>query len=238
MRDPVRLQKYLALCGVASRRRAEQFIAAGRVTVDGVVVREMGLTIIEGKNLIAVDGRQVVREKKLYYYLLNKPKGYITSARDPQGRPTVTSLIKNPPVRLYPVGRLDYDTEGALLLTNDGELAQRIQHPSYETRKTYEALVRGLPQRELLNRMQRGLLIDQRLTSPARVTVLAKKGGNSLLEITIHEGRKHQVKKMCKAIGHPVLELKRTAYGALYLGSLVPGEYRELKAFEVKKIFL
>jgi 23S rRNA pseudouridine2605 synthase len=238
MTDPVRLQKYIAQCGVASRRKAEELIGAGRIAIDGVIIREMGIRIVPGKNSVTFDGKPVQAEEKLVYYLLNKPKGYVTTLSDPQGRPIVTSLIKEKNVRLFPVGRLDLDTEGALLLTNDGVLAQKVQHPSYEIDKTYEALVKGCPSKDQLGHLEKGIFLEGKLTAPATVSIISRVGGNCLMRITIHEGRKRQVKKMFAFIGNPVLQLKRTAYGKLSLGRIPLGKYRQLNPSELKKIFL
>ena len=238
MSGPIRLQKYIAQCGIASRRKAEEFIAAGRIAIDGVVTREMGIRIIPGKHRITFDGKLVEIRESLVYYLLNKPKGYVTTLSDPQGRPIVTSLIRNSNARLFPVGRLDLDTEGALILTNDGELAQRIQHPSHGIDKTYEALVKGAPHRDKIVLLERGIFLEGKMTSPASVSIVARVGKNCLMRITIHEGRKRQVKKMFGYIGNPVLHLKRTAYGKLSLGRLPLGEFRQLNPSELKKIFL
>ncbi len=235
--EKVRLQKYLARCGLASRRKAEEFISEGRVTVDGVVIKTPGVSVTIGKELVCLDGKPATLEEKLYYFLLNKPKGYVTSVSDPQGRPVVTSLIKNCPARLFPVGRLDFDTEGALLLTNDGNLAQKIQHPSHETNKSYEALVHGHPGKAKLHNLTTGIVIEGKMTSPATLKPLLHKKKTALIEITIHEGRKHQVKKMFKAIGHPVIALKRVAYGKLFLDQLPTGSFRVLSASDLKKIF-
>ncbi len=238
MSPPVRLQKYIAQCGIASRRKAEEFIAAGRIAIDGVVVREMGIRIVPGENAVTFDDKPVLAEEKLVYYLLNKPKGYVTTLSDPQGRPTVTSLIKKSNVRLFPVGRLDLDTEGALLLTNDGVLAQKIQHPSHGIEKTYEALVRGCPQKARISQLEKGIFLEDKQTAPATVSVISRVGANCLMRIIIHEGRKRQVKKMFAFIGNPVLQLKRTAYGKLNLGRIPLGKYRQLNPSELKKIFL
>ncbi len=238
MSTAIRLQKYIAQCGIASRRKAEEYINGGRIAIDGRIVREMGIRIVPGENLITLDGKPIAVKEQLVYYLLNKPKGYITTLADPQGRPTVTSLIKTSKARLFPVGRLDLDTEGALILTNDGQLAQKIQHPSHETNKTYEALVRGCPNKEKITLLERGILLEGKMTSPATVLIKAKSGAHCLMQITIHEGRKRQVKKMFAFIGHPVLQLKRTAYGKLILGRIAPGDYRQLNSSELNKIFL
>ena len=238
MSESIRLQKYIAQCGVASRRKAEELIRAGRIAVDGVIIREMGIHVIAGDSKVTFDGKPIETKEELVYYLLNKPKGYVTTLSDPQGRPIVTSLIKQSNARLFPVGRLDLDTEGALLLTNDGEFAQKIQHPSHETNKTYEALVKGCPSKDKISRLERGIVLEGKMTSPAVVSVIGKAGANCLMQITIHEGRKRQVKKMFSLIGNPVLHLKRTAYGKLTLGRLALGDSRQLNPSELNKIFL
>ncbi|HBG21292.1 MAG TPA: pseudouridine synthase [Desulfobulbaceae bacterium] len=238
MNEPIRLQKYLAQCGIASRRKAEELIAAGKVSIDGQVTTEMGVVITPGLQKITCMGRMVEERERFASYLLNKPKGYVTTLADPQGRPVVTELLKEVGVRLFPVGRLDLDTEGALILTNDGSLAQKIQHPSHETNKTYEALVRGIPDDHDIRLLQGGILLEGKRTSPAKLKMLNRQGANCLMEIIIHEGRKRQVKKMFSHIGHPVLQLKRTAYGKLQLGSLQTGRYRQLNSADLKKIFL
>lgn len=238
MSTPLRLQKYIAQCGIASRRKAEELIAAGRIAVDGVIVKEMGTQVLPGKNRVTFDGKPVEAKEQLVYYLLNKPKGYVTTLSDPQGRPIVTSLIKTSDARLFPVGRLDLDTEGALILTNDGEFAQKIQHPSHGIDKTYEALVKGCPQKDKIALLERGIFLEDKMTSPATVSVVAHAGRNCLMQIIIHEGRKRQVKKMFAFIGHPVLHLKRTAYGKLSLGRMAVGDYRQLNPSELNKIFL
>lgn len=238
MSTPLRLQKYIAQCGIASRRKAEELIAAGRIAVDGVIVREMGTQVLPGKNRVTFDGKPVEAKEQLVYYLLNKPKGYVTTLSDPQGRPIVTSLIKTSKARLFPVGRLDLDTEGALILTNDGEFAQKIQHPSHGIDKTYEALVKGCPPKDKIELLERGIFLEDKMTSPAAVSIVAHEGRNCLMRIIIHEGRKRQVKKMFAFIGHPVLQLKRTAYGKLSLGRMALGDYRQLNPSELNKIFL
>ena len=238
MNEPIRLQKYLAQCGIASRRKAEELIAAGKVSIDGQVTTEMGVVITPGLQKITCMGKAVEERERFVSYLLNKPKGYVTTLADPQGRPIVTELLKDVDVRLFPVGRLDLDTEGALILTNDGSLAQKIQHPSHETNKTYEALVKGIPDDHNIRLLQGGILLEGKRTSPAKLKMLKRQGSNSLMEIIIHEGRKRQVKKMFSHIGHPVLQLKRTAYGKLQLGSLQTGRYRRLNSADLKKIFL
>lgn len=238
MNEPIRLQKYLAQCGVASRRTCEKFILSGKIAVDGTTVTEMGTKIVPGKDKVTCGGKLIKNKEKHLYYLLNKPKGYVTTLSDPQGRPVVISLIKNVSARLFPVGRLDLDTEGALILTNDGLLAQKIQHPSNETRKTYEAIIRGHLQPAASAALENGILLEGKMTAPAKITILSRKGGNTLVKITIHEGRKRQVRKMFSHINHPVVHLKRTAYGKLFLGNIPSGKYRQLNPGDLKKIFL
>lgn len=238
MKKPVRLQKYLAQCGVCSRRKAEELIRDGRICINGKVVTEMGLQITPGKNKVTFDHKVVNVEEEFLYFLLNKPKGYLTTLSDPQGRPVVTSLIKDSRVRLFPVGRLDLETEGALILTNDGNLAQKIQHPSFNTRKSYEAVISGMPTKEKIKQLELGIFLEGKMTAPATVTYLGKRGRNSFFKIIIHEGRKRQIRKMFNHIGHQVIHLKRTAYGKLTIGNLASGKYRSLKTSDLKKIFL
>jgi 23S rRNA pseudouridine2605 synthase len=231
-----RLQKILAGAGLCSRRQAEQFIRAGRVKVDGAVVRELGVKVDPARQRVEFDGKPLPTAG-LVCYLLNKPRGYVTTMNDPQGRPIVSSLLKGVTERVFPVGRLDLDTEGALLMTNDGDLAQRILHPSKEIKKTYEARVSGCPARGKLLELEKGIMLDGRKTWPARVMIIKKHGASTSLEVIIHEGRKRQVRLMFAAIGHPVLELKRTAYGKLRLGDLRVGAFRKLRNLDLEKIF-
>lgn len=238
MTEQVRLHKYLAACGIASRRKAEEMIRDGRVTINGMVVTSMGDKIIPGNDAVCCDGKPVTQPEEFIYVLLNKPKGYVTTLSDPQGRPVVTTLVQDLPQRVFPVGRLDLDTEGALILTNDGSLAQKIQHPSNETNKTYEALVQGHPGQAKLRQLAQGILLEEKMTAPAAVKILKHLHGQTLLRIVIHEGRKRQVKKMFEFIGNPVISLKRIAYGALHLGKLPSGKYRMLNHKDLKKIFL
>ncbi|MDR0478070.1 MAG: rRNA pseudouridine synthase [Desulfobulbaceae bacterium] len=235
----LRLHKYLAQCGVASRRQAEALIAAGRVRVDAEVVSEQGRLVAPESQRITCDGREVRPATRLIYILLNKPKGYVTTTRDPQGRPTVLSLLPPMRERLFPVGRLDLDTEGALLLTNDGEFAHRVLHPSFDSEKTYEAVIRGAPDGQTLQKLARGLVLEDGPTAPCAAKFLAiLPSGHSRVRIVLHEGRKRQVKRMLAAVGHPVLALRRTAYGRLRLDGLAVGEYRFLSADDLKKFFL
>jgi 23S rRNA pseudouridine2605 synthase len=231
-----RLQKILARAGIASRRKAEELIRAGRVAVDGRVITELGFKADPHKSEIIFDGKPLAGEKPVYI-LLNKPAGYVTTLSDPQGRPIVTDLLPDVRERVFPVGRLDFDTEGALLLTNDGNLGHYIQHPRYEVNKTYRALVTGSPGLDAVRMLETGVLVGGRRTWPARVRILRQDKSESILELTIHEGRKRQVRKMLAAVGHPVRRLTRTAYGRLELGNLRPGKYRFLDRDDLKKIF-
>ena len=232
-----RLQKVLAKAGVASRRRAEELIRQGKVRVDGKVVTEMGTKVDPETQNIECDGVALVSQEEKVYILLNKPTGYLSTVDDPQGRPIVTDLLKNIAERVYPVGRLDLNTEGALLLTNDGELSQKILHPSHEVNKTYVAKVKGVPGKKKLDALSKGIELEGRKTWPARIKVLKTEAQSTVIQIIIHEGRKRQVRKMFEAIGHPVLALKRTAYGQLELGGLGPGKYRFLTPRDIKFIF-
>jgi len=232
-----RLHKVLARAGVGSRRKAEQLIQQGRVTVDGKVITVMGVKINPQHHRIAVDGKPITLSEQKIYLLLHKPKGYVTTLHDPQGRPIVTSLLHGIQTRVFPVGRLDLDTEGALLLTNDGELAQRILHPRYEIKKTYIARVAGRPSPEKLASLEQGIDLEGRKTWPAQLKVVATKPTNTIIEIIIHEGRKRQVRKMFEAIGHKVIALKRIAYGDLKLGKLPPGAFRFLTQKDLSKVF-
>jgi 23S rRNA pseudouridine2605 synthase len=221
----VRLNAYLARAGVASRRGADELIRAGRVRVNGEVA---GLaTFVEASDRVELDGRPLAPEPQVYV-LLHKPAGVVTTARDPHGRPTVVELV-DLPQRIVPVGRLDADTTGALVLTNDGPLAHRLAHPRYEVDKVYEAEVEGRPGDEALRLLAEGVDLDDGRTAPAAVRRLAP----SRLELTLHEGRKHQVKRMCEAVGHPVRRLHRRGYAGLTLEGLEPGAWRELTAEEV-----
>ncbi|HWH72233.1 MAG TPA: pseudouridine synthase [Candidatus Sulfotelmatobacter sp.] len=232
-----RLQKILAGAGIASRRRAEEFIRQGRVKVDGRVVTEMGAQVDPDRQLVEFDGKPITTRERPVYILLHKPRGYVSTVHDPQGRPVVTSLLKEVRERVFPVGRLDLDSEGALLLTNDGELANRILHPRFEIKKTYHARVVGRPEGEQLRRLAAGIVIEGQRTWPAAIRILESDSESSLIEVIIHEGRKRQVRKMFAAIGHPVRQLKRIAYGGLGLGNLPPGRYRFLTGRDLALIW-
>jgi 23S rRNA pseudouridine2605 synthase len=225
---PVRVNRYLASTGLGSRRAVEEVIRAGRVTVNGAVA-DLATRVEEGDD-VRVDG-EPVRPEVVVAVLLNKPRGVVTTASDPQGRPTVTGLV-SVDARLFPVGRLDRDTTGVLILTNDGALADHLMHPRHGVAKTYRARVRGEPAEADLDRLRAGVELDDGPTAPAAVQYR----GSSVVEITIHEGRNRQVRRMCAAIGHPVIHLHRTAYAGLTAERLEPGEWRELTAAEVAEL--
>ncbi len=231
----MRLQKYMALCGVASRRASEEMIAAGRVTVDGKIVTAMGVQVEEGQR-VCVDGKQIAPEEHKYYILYHKPAGEMSTASDPEGRATVLDKFTDFPARLYPVGRLDYDSEGLLLLTNDGDLTEQMLHPSKEVEKTYLARITGRLSDEETAQLIRGVNIDGRRTSRARVRELRVDGGVSDILITIHEGRNRQVRKMVQSVGHEVLMLRRVRFGPLTLGELKRGQWRELTEAEIQTL--
>lgn len=230
-----RLQKILSQAGVASRRASEQLMLEGRVTVNGRTIRELGTKADPAHDDIRVDGRRVKLPERHRYLLLNKPRGYVTTRSDPQKRPTVIDLIG---IReyVYPVGRLDFESEGLLLLTNDGDLAARLTHPRHGVPRVYEARVAGVPDAHDLHRLARGVIIDRRRTAPAEVTLRPGAGARSTLVITVREGRNRQVRNMCDAIGHPVDHLKRVAIGPLRDAHLKVGQWRDLTADEVKKL--
>jgi len=225
----MRLNAYLARAGVASRRKADELIKTGRVTVNG----EPGQlnTFVEKRDRVELDGKPLARQP-LAYVLLHKPAGVVTTASDPHGRPTVVELVSDHETRLVPIGRLDADTTGALLLTNDGDLAHRLAHPRYEVEKIYEAEVEGEPSDDALRQLEQGVELDDGRTAPAR----AKRLAPSRIELEIHEGKKHQVKRMLAAVGHPVVRLHRGRYAGLTLKGLGPGESRELTGAEVERL--
>lgn len=230
-----RIQKVLARAGVGSRRTCEELIRAGRVRVNGEVAT-LGMKVDPAQAAICVDGKRVDTCKSYVSLLLYKPKGYISTVEDPQGRPKVTDLVHLPGVRLFPVGRLDLDTSGLLLLTNDGELAYLLTHPRFGVWKTYRALVKGRPNPAALEQLKRGVLLPEGETAPARVRLLKQFEDRACLEISLREGKKRQVRKMCEAVGHPVLDLKRTRLAFLDLKGLRPGQYRFLTPEEVLRL--
>lgn len=257
-----RLQKILSQAGIASRRAGEQLMLEGRVTVNGATVRELGTKADPARDDIRVDGSRIKVVTDHLYLLLNKPRGYVSTRSDPEKRPTVIDLLRGVREYVYPVGRLDFDSEGLLLMTNDGELAAHLTHPSHGVPRVYEARVLGVPDAHDVQRLARGMTIDGRRTAPAEVKMMgssgpgvAERAGDSrarpkreaperrlphaaeaTLTITIREGRNRQVRKMCEAIGHPVKRLKRVAIGPIRDGLLKPGQWRELRDDEVKKL--
>jgi 23S rRNA pseudouridine2605 synthase len=227
-----RLQKYLSRAGVASRRAAEEYIQAGRVAVNGQVVTAMGVKVDPGRDVVKVDGRRVKVTAAPVTVMLHKPSGYVSTTSDPQGRRVVTELLGKVPGRLYPVGRLDYDATGLLLLTNDGELAYRLTHPSYLVPRTYRVTVAGQVSKETLRQLSAGVDLDGRTIYP-EVNVSKREPEKTVLEVTVHEGRYHLVKRLLDQVGHPVLKLKRIAFGPLKLERLPRGTFRELTGREV-----
>ncbi len=231
----MRLAKYLAHAGVASRRAAEELIAAGRVSVGEETVTDPARDVDESSR-VTLDGRPLAGPEPRVVYALNKPVGVVSSARDTHGRPTVVELVPARGLRLYPVGRLDIDSAGLILLTNDGELANRLTHPRFEVPKTYRARLGGAPvSAAALRALRAGVSLEDGLTAPARVRRVGA-GGSNLLELTIHEGRNRQVRRMCVAVGHPVLELERTRFGPLALDGLARGAHRRLDGAELERL--
>jgi 23S rRNA pseudouridine2605 synthase len=233
-----RLQKILSQAGVASRRASEQLMLDGRVQVNGATVRELGSKADPARDDIRVDGRRVKVVEQHRYLLLNKPRGYVTTRSDPQRRPTVIDLLRGVREYVYPVGRLDFESEGLLLLTNDGDLAARLTHPSHGVARVYEARVLGVPDEHDVQRLSRGLVVDGRRTEPADIRVLpARRGADeATLVVTIREGRNRQVRKMCDAIGHPVNHLRRVAIGPIRDPKLKPGAFRDLRGDEIEAL--
>lgn len=228
----MRLQKYMAMCGVASRRHAEKIIEAKRVKVNGKFVVEMGVNIEEG-DIVEVDGKVIKLELKKIYILLNKPEGYITTVKDEQDRPTVMELITDITERVFPVGRLDADTSGLLLFTNDGEIAHKLMHPNKEVEKTYIATISGIIDDNMIKRLESGVDIGGYKTAHAKARRISQKNNQSIVEIKIHEGKNRQVRKMFKAVGHKVIQLERIALGEILLGNLKKGHYRKLNKGEI-----
>lgn len=231
----VRLQKYLAGAGVASRRRCEELISQGRVQVNGKVVTEPG-TKVDGSEEIRVDGKVIRPGNKKVYILLNKPAGYISSSKDQFSRKTVIDLVSSVTERVYPVGRLDYDTSGLIILTNDGEFANMLMHPRHEVEKVYKAEVEGKLNAGEVEKLEKGLDIGGYVTAPASVRIIGESSYRSVVEIRMHEGKNRQVRRMFEAIGHPVIRLKRTAIGGITAGGLEEGRWRYLSKAEVEKL--
>jgi pseudouridine synthase len=233
----IRLQKVLAAAGVGSRRHCEEMIGAGRVEVDGEIVRRFGARVDPQTQVIRVDGRRIPAREDLVYLALNKPAGVLTSMSDPRGRPTIADYLGDRGERLFHVGRLDYDTEGLMLLTNDGELAHRLAHPSYGVLKTYLADVAGPLSRDLGRRLMTGIELDDGLATADRFRVVERAGQRALVEVTLHEGRKHIVRRMLAEAGHPVSRLVRTQVGPVALGPLKPGTTRRLTTREIGELY-
>ena len=228
----MRLNKYIASAGICSRRKADELIAAGNVKINGAVMREMGYDVQEGDQ-VSVNGRPVEAADNKGYVAVNKPKGYITSRDDDRDRATVAQLVSDIPERLFPVGRLDYNTTGLLLMTNDGDLAYRLTHPKHEVYKTYVAMVSGIVSDARLAKLRKGVDIGGFVTSPAKVRVIKQNQRSTVVEISIHEGKNRQVRKMFKAVGNNVIELERIAIGDLRLGHMQQGHYRKLTRREI-----
>lgn len=229
----MRLQKFLATCGVASRRKSEELIKSGIIKVNGTIITQMGYKVDPEKDKITIRNKEVKIQKKNIYVLLNKPIGYITTMSDELGRKKVIDLIELPD-RLFPVGRLDFNTSGLLILTNDGDLTFKLTHPKFEVEKTYVAKVKGKLTHEEIKKFQNGLLIEKYITLPAKLKIIKENFDNSVIEIKIREGKNRQVRKMCEAIGHPIIELKRVAIGNITLKDLPNGKYRYLSNKEVR----
>lgn len=229
----MRINKYIAQAGVASRRKADELIAAGNVKVNGLVLKEPGYDVVEG-DVVEVNGRRIQAEEKKVYILLNKPIGYVTTVSDDKERPTVMDLVKDVDARIFPVGRLDYNTSGMLIMTNDGDFAYKVTHPKHELTKTYRARVAGVLSTEKVWKLRNGVDIGGFVTSKARVDVVKGLPKSTIVEITIHEGKNRQVRKMFKAVGNNVQELERIAIGNIRLGRLAEGHYRKLTREEVE----
>ncbi len=234
--EEFRLQKFLAAAGVASRRASEVIIAEGRVWVNGKRVTDPAVKVTQ-KDRVTVDGKPVRVARTKVYIMMNKPLSVISSASDDRERKCVVDLVDMPDVRLFPVGRLDYDTSGLILLTNDGDFMQRITHPSFEIWKTYEAVVKGTPKESELKKLREGVELEDGMTLPAHADVVGYKGNNAIVEITIREGRNRQVRRMLEKINHPVIALKRTQLGGLNVGALKEGEWRNLKRADFEALF-
>ena len=233
MRSEIRLQKILAIAGIASRRKAEKIIMEGRVTLNGAVVTQLGAKADPTEDHIKIDGKLILKKEKPVYLILNKPRGYVTTLNDDKDRPTVRILIKNVKERIFPVGRLDINTEGLLLLTNDGILAHGLSHPSKQIPKVYLARVRGIPDEKKIRRLSKGIKISGIPAPPLRVSIERTTGNNCWLRFVLIEGRKRQVRILCEAIGHPVSKLRRIKYAFLNLKELSLGEFRHLDSDEV-----
>src|SRR4030042_130678 len=228
-----RINRILSLAGIASRRRADEMINAGRITVNDRVVRELGSKAAWGQDIIRVDGKEIPRPSGRIYLILNKPFGYICSLKDPEGRAIVTELLKGVPQRVYPVGRLDFDTLGLLLLTNDGDLSYRLTHPRYRVPRTYKATVEGIITGDALHSLKKGVMLEDGFSGGSNATLAGQSGGKSVIRITVTQGRNRLVRRMIEAAGYPTVHLIRTGFGNLDLGNLKPGQYRYLEPDEL-----
>jgi len=233
-----RIQKFISGAGVASRRKAEKMIQEGRIRINGQIILEPGYKIDPAKDNIVVDGLKIKPVSKMEYIVLYKPAGFVTTMHDPQGRPTVKDIIMDIPIRLYPVGRLDFNTLGLLLMTNDGEMANHLLHPRYEVEKVYEVIVKGLIKPLQIQSLRNGVIMkgDPRATAPAKVILKKNKDKIAKFHITIHEGRNRQIRRMCTAVGLKIAELTRIRYGCLTIKELEPGQYRRLTPIEIKRL--
>lgn len=229
----MRINKYIAQAGVASRRKADELIAAGNVKVNGLTLKEPGYDVVEG-DVVEVNGRRIQAEEKKVYILLNKPTGYVTTVSDDKERPTVMDLVRDVDARIFPVGRLDYNTSGMLIMTNDGDFAYKVAHPKHELTKTYRARVSGILSNEKCAKLRKGVDIGGFITSRAKVEIVKGLPRSTVVDITIHEGKNRQVRKMFKAVGNHVQELERIAIGNIRLGRLAEGHYRKLTREEIE----
>jgi 23S rRNA pseudouridine2605 synthase len=231
-----RLNKIIAMAGIASRRRADELISSGLVSVNGQVEKRVGSKAVWGVDSIEVDNQPIPNPPKKIYLLVNKPFGYVSTLSDPKGRPIIRDLVKNVKERIYPIGRLDFDSSGLLILTNDGELAFRLMHPKFHIPRTYKVIIEGLISDTSVKRLKKGIILDDRLTHPARVGIIETQQDRSVVRITIFEGRSREIRRMCEAVGHKTLKLTRIGYGNITLGGLKVGKYRHLKSVEVKAL--
>ncbi len=232
----IRLNKFLSQAGVASRREADRMIVQGRIKVNGKIVDQLGYKIDGEKHRVEVDGRRIRREEGYVYLMLNKPRGFLVTLKDPFQRPTILQLLPSLKKRVFPVGRLDYDSEGLLVLTNDGELASRLAHPRYEVSKTYLVKVKGEPEPSTLAKLEKGIYLDGKKTASAKITQLVPSQRKTLLQVEVHEGRKREIRRLFQAVDLPVVELKRIAFASLSLGKLKKGQWRFLTPKEIEKL--
>jgi 23S rRNA pseudouridine2605 synthase len=235
-RGAQRINRILSLAGIASRRMADEMISAGRITVNGRVVRELGSKASWGQDSIRVDGKEIPKPSDRTYLILNKPFGYICSLKDPEGRAIVTELLKGVPQRVYPVGRLDFNTLGLLLLTNDGDLSHRLTHPRYHVPRTYKAIVEGMITEEALQSLRKGVMLEDGFSGSSNASLIDRSGGKSVIRISVTQGRNRLVRRMIEAVGYPAVHLIRTGFGNLNLGNLKPGQYRYLEPDELSDL--